>query len=335
MTVAHTTSSVKTWRTCKRQYLHAYVDLDRLAVDGRLRLVGSAFHLGVEHFLHGAELSVILSAVAAKCVGPFWESAEGLVEWRRVRAILRAYFERWAATRRDWQVVSVEKNFEVQLGDSVLAGKPDALMRHLPTGKLYLWEHKTASDDIGNVGTDFWQRLALDTQLAVYQYATEREHGETPAILYDVVKKPGGGPRMKQRIVRRKSETDEEFEARKLAAIETLDEFEERLVTDMLAAPDEHLVRREVHRTGEQQAQAVDELRETIRELETYQGSYPRNDAACRTRFGLCPYLGVCAGVETLDSDRFVRLEAAHPELGSTTSTNGGSFHDDYSDCPL
>src|SRR5688500_8815331 len=99
----YTTSSVKTWRTCKRQYQHAYVDLVRLAVEGRLRLVGTAFHLGVEHFLRGADLPTILTAVDAHCTGAFWESVEGLTEWRRVRAILRAYHGRWSSVNDDWE----------------------------------------------------------------------------------------------------------------------------------------------------------------------------------------------------------------------------------------
>jgi hypothetical protein len=87
-------------------------------------------------------------------------------------------------------------------------------------------------------------------------------------------------------------------------------------------------VRRIVHRTRDQNEAILSELRETINELDGYHGSYPRNDSACRSRFGTCVFLGVCAGVEQLDSEKFIRIGVEHQELA-----NGDEYQ--FEDCPL
>jgi hypothetical protein len=148
-----------------------------------------------------------------------------------------------------------------------------------------------------------------------------------PAILWDVIGKPGGKPKMKQKISRRKTETDEEYEKRKTDCIETLDEFRDRMLAEMLATPDQYLMRREVHRTAEQHAELLAEVIETCKRIDGHTGPWVRNDRACQSKYGTCAYLGVCAGVETLDSERFEKLDTAHPELGTT--------EDSLDDCPL
>jgi hypothetical protein len=127
---------------------------------------------------------------------------------------------------------------------------------------------------------------------------------------------------MKEKIGKRKSETDEEFVARKDAARETLDEFRDRLVVEMTEKSEERLVRREVHRTREQHADLLEEIVETCRRIESHTGLWIRNDKGCRSFGSTCPYLGVCAGVEGLDSERFEKLETANPELTTREVNN-------------
>lgn len=325
----HTVSSIKEWRSCRRRYRYKYVDLIRPVKISKALSIGTAFHAGLEAVWSG-DLDGALARAETALADAWWQTPEGLVERARVRAMLSAYVARWRDSQADWQPVEVEGVFNLDLvPGSTFAGKRDALARHIPTGQLYLVEHKTASEDIADVGADYWQRLALDLQLTVYQEAVATKLGEVPAILYDVARKPGGSPKLKKSIARRKDESDESLAARKDAERETVDEFEARLLADITATPDDYLVRREVHRTREQNAEQLAELRETIAELDSYRGSYPRHDAECRSRFGVCPYLGVCAGVETLDSERFYRLDVTHPELQAEHEA------DEYADCPL
>jgi len=311
----HTVSSIRDWRTCRRLWRYRHLDLVRPVASGKALNVGRAVHRGLELLATGTTLSETLAVVTLET------NDVDSVELARVRAMLRGYHAAWAHTFDAWQTVSVEEEFKFRLSQSEVAGKKDAVKRHVTAG-LHLWEYKTSSDDIADVACDFWQRLAIDAQVSLYQWRTEGD----PAIMYDVLRKPQGGPKSKEAIRRRKIETDEEFNARKEAARETIEEFEERLVSDMAADQPKYFVRRVIHRTREQSQEIINELLEDVQVIEAYRGLYPRNDSACRGKFGTCIYLGVCGGTESLDSERFRRLETSHPEL-----SNG----DNYDDCPL
>lgn len=309
--IQHSVSSLRLWDTCKKRYWYEYVRRIRPAYAGRARSVGTATHAGLEAFSLGADLDGVAAAAVAASSGPEWATPEGQIELARVRAMLAAYYVTWAQTRANWEAVEVEGKFRI--GDRFI-GKKDALKRRRLTGQLYLWERKTTSDEIDNVGTDFWRRLMLDRQLALYQLEIEERLGETPAVLYDVIKKPGGDPKLKKSITRRKDESDEQLQARKDAERETLAEFATRMMNTMLEEPGAFLVRREVHRTREQVDEVLAELEETAAEIDSYRGRYPRNDAACSARFGICPFLGVCTGVDSLDSEKFVSLPTTTSE---------------------
>jgi hypothetical protein len=322
--VIHTISSLRTWNTCKRLYRYKYVELVRPAKSGRALDIGTAVHGGLEMFWHCMNIDSVL----APC-----DALEDPVDRARARAMLRAYATRWEADRADWDVLSVEGKLDtVTLGPVQFTGKSDAAVRYRPTGKPYLLEHKTTSDDVETVGDDYWQRLALDTQVTLYRQDLERRLNEPAGILYDVIKKPGGSPKLKEKVAKRKTEADEEYEARKLAARETFQEFEDRLTETMLAEPDVYLVRREVHRTRDQNDAILAELQEVATEIDGYRGTYPRNDGACSARFGTCPFLGVCAGAQQLDDPKFKQIDSPHPE---TQEDSNGSSSEPGVECPV
>jgi hypothetical protein len=327
----NSTSSVREWRNCRRRYRYKYVDRIRPATKSKALNVGSGHHEGLEQFAAGATLNVVLSVIDDFCSGGWWDTEKGQVEHARTRAMARAYYAKWADDRQDWEVVEVEGQFEIDIVEtSKFVGKKDAVLRYKPTSKLYLWESKTTSDDVSTVGADFWQRLALDTQTTAYRESVATTHGELPGIMYDVVRKPAGKPRMKIKVAKRKSETVEEFEQRKANAYETIEEFEQRLVDEF---PDDYLIRREVFKTRQDTDGILTELRETLTEMDGYQGTYPRNDSACKSFGSTCPYLGVCVGAESLDSARFTHSTNRHPELSQ--NTNQEDVDDIYSSCPL
>jgi hypothetical protein len=320
----HTASSLGTWQTCKRLYRYKYVDLVRLVSQGTPRMVGSAVHAGLEAFALGSPAHECVVAAERYSDDPWWLTHEGLIELARSRVMLRAYCQHWSATRNDWETIEAEAEWE----RDGIGGKRDALLRHKTTGELYLVEHKTTSEEVDNTGCDYWQRLAIDTQITLYQQDAEAKYGERVGILYDVIRKPSGGPQLKVRATRRKTETEEEYQARKESARESLPEFEDRLFAEMVAEPDKYLVRHEVHRTHDQATELLAEMRETVAEIDGYQGIYPRSDSACKSRYGVCPYLGVCTGVMSLDDPRFVKVDTAHVELSNNKE-------DDYADCPI
>jgi hypothetical protein len=322
--MVHTTSSVREWG-CKRRYFWKYVECFRPALKGKALLLGSMVHRGLEAYKAGNSIQEALDLIGAWRVDSdspeFWDTEDGQIEHARARAMLRAYYAQWTAGRDQWVFQASEEPFAINIGGHEYAGVIDALAGHAnsPQGPLYLWDHKTTSDEISNAGVDYFQHLALDVQIAAYCEAVKVKYGAYPAILWDVLRKPTGKPKTKEVIRRRKDESDESVAARKAACMETLQEFEDRLVAEMAEEPDAYYVRRQVFRTAEQQAEAIKELCEVCAEIEVYASKpgnlYPKNDALCTNRYGSCPFLGVCAGVESIDSDKFVREETAHPEL--------------------
>jgi hypothetical protein len=314
----HTTSSIREFRTCQQRYHHKYISLIRTVLEGRARLVGTASHSGFDAFW-------LKQPFVPDFSNDFWVTDQGQIEQCRVRAMVAAYGERWAADSVEWGAVEAERVFNMQLGGFSVSGKLDKLA--WCNGRLFLVEHKTT----------YWQRIALDLQMALYQESVEKEFGERPGILYDVVRKPEGNPKLKEKIAKRKSETDADYEARKAAARETLEEFEERLKATMLAEPDTYLVRRMVHKTREQQAGLLEEAIATMAEIERTQ-KYARNDAACVSPYGACAYLGVCTGIEQLDSPKFTALGDAHPELDGKAKEEdaiNGSPAKPSAECPI
>lgn len=315
---AVTVSEIRTFRTCERLWFYKYEQGFRPALESKALLIGSAVHSALEMFWTGRSKGDALGKLEEICVGSFWESDTGLLEATRCNLMICGYFNFWESQRSKWKTLPGGVEKVIQLGldhDLVLAGKVDALARY-EDGRLFMIEHKTSSDDVESTGSDYWQRLALDSQIDTYQHVLEKEFGEPVSILYDVLKKIGTAPKMKKAVRKRKDETDEDLEKRKAAERETLAEFGSRILIEMTKAGEQWFVRREITRLDDQRAEHIVERDHTLAAMfAPGRDVYPRNDGACMARFGTCPFLGVCAGTATLDDPKFARLDDIHPEL--------------------
>lgn len=313
-----TVSEIRTFRTCERLWFYKYEEGVRPALESKALLIGSAVHSALEIFWTGGSKGDALGKLEEICVGNFWESETGLLEATRCNLMICGYFNFWESQRGKWKTLpgGVEKVIQLGLDNGILlAGKVDGLARY-EDGRLFMVEHKTSSEDVESTGSDYWQRLALDSQIDTYQHVLEKEFGETVSILYDVLKKIGTAPKMKKAATKRKAETAEEFAERKAALRETLAEFGSRILGDMEKAGEKWFVRREITRLDDQRAEHIVERDHTLAAMfAPGRKVYPRNDGACMARFGTCPFLGVCAGTATLDDPKFARLKDIHPEL--------------------
>lgn len=326
----HTVSSVREWRFCLRRYRYKYLDRVRPAVAATALNVGTAFHDGLEVFKAGGNQEQVLAYVQSQCGGTWWQSEKGQIEYHRVRAMLRGYYVTHTLERDDWELLENEETFKFQLvPTSNFGGKKDARYRYhgtrypeLDAGQLCVWEHKTTSEEIFTSGTDFWQSVEFDPQIAVYTHAARQLTGERVGVLYDVVRKPTGSPRA-GRASKRKKETEAEFLARKEADRETLEQFEERLFQTMLLQPEQYFARNAIVLSKRETESVIAELRETVSEMDRYRGTYPRNHQHSTCKGSRCAYLPVCAGVEPLNSPRFQRLPTSHPELETSNDTQG------------
>jgi len=285
--------------------------------------MGSLVHFALERFWQNkkaTEMDIISALNEWSEDNPYNDARDEEIYLAQARAMMAGYWNAWHRSREDWEYIGVEGPVRMELEGTgyEFVGKFDALATYIPQDKKFLIEHKTTSEDIERPDAFYWLRLQSDKQLTGYKAAKEREIGEEIGLLYDVLRKPTGrGPKMKSRIVKRKTETQEEFELRKADATESFFEYQERLEAEYVEAPGTFFARREIFRTLEDLEEWEQELITTIKTVEQFKASdiFPRNDGHCK-RFGsVCPYFGVCNKMESIDSGNFKDKESKHVEL--------------------
>jgi hypothetical protein len=350
-----TNSAAKAFRRCHRLYRHSYVQGYRPATVAEPLRFGTQVHAGLEVWFAryreapDARLAAMLAAVQPKPGAAFDPLAQATVE-----ELLRGYHHRWVG--EPLQTVFVEQRFEVDLVNPAtgaasrtfrLGGKMDAgvvarepLGCGAPAGQL-LVEHKTTSEDIG-LGSTYWQRLRLDSQVSTYFVGAEASGFAPLGCLYDVIRKPSIRPvdvpvldedgvrivldSKNRRVLtkdgkkwRETGDTEQGFTLQKRP--ETPDQWRARLRADIAEDPERYYQRGHVVRLEDELRDGmfdVWQLARLIREAELAE-RYPRNPDAC-FQFGRpCDFFDVCTGVASLDDpSRFRRATTAHEELVDT-----------------
>jgi hypothetical protein len=206
------------------------------------------------------------------------------------------------------------------------AGKLDAVVE--VAGRVYVVEHKTTSEDIAP-GADYWARLQIDAQVSNY-IAGARCLGFEPAgVIYDVVRKPGGGPLKATPLESRKYTKATAKEPSRLYAgqretDETPEAYYERLNATIGADLEGYYARALVVRLEAEEREAEADLWQTgvqIRDARRLR-VWPRNADAC-VRYGRkCEFFEVCTGAASLDDPtRYRRAETPHEELTMCRAT--------------
>lgn len=342
----HSQSSIADWRRCKRYYKHRHVDRIREKSSGIAPIVGTWTHAGLEAWSNGAGTGDMIAAAFVHARDndlAFLTSETGEVEWHRVRAMLRAYVSHWGKVEDCWESLETESYFQGGLEQHAVVGFQDGVIR-MRDGELMLLERKTTASDVTDASDQYWLSLSYDVQLPLYLREVAKKYSvESPRTLYDVIIKPGSkgpgwklaeGSKAKKPTApkKRAKETDEEFEQRKASLRESLEEWEERLFREMTAEPSKHFIRRVISLTDQQVEDVIAETREELDEIESYQGSYPRNRGACKAFGRNCEYLEVCAGIGSLDDPKFVHLPSKTP----TPKTTEGAIHGSSEfQCPI
>jgi hypothetical protein len=188
-TPAWSATKLKTWHACPRRYQYRYVlGLGEPPTDAQR--YGTAVHAALEAWLlhhHEGSEARLAAALAAIQLSDPWEAA-------RARAIVLGYELRWSDTR--WRVIAVEQLFQYELGGHILQGQIDAIVEDLADGRVYVVEHKNASNDT-SPGSAYWERLAIDTQVSVYvDGASLLGYGDVAGVIYDVLVKPKHEPKL-------------------------------------------------------------------------------------------------------------------------------------------
>lgn len=303
-----TQSEVRCYRRCPREWSYAYGQQLRAArVDPALSF-GSILHRALEAWWSTR------GSLAAALV-PLDDLADPFVR-AQGEAMVTAYHGRWIDHLDGWEVLGLEVPFEGPLVNPTtgeasrtwrLAGQLDGLVRD-SGGSVWILEHKTTSEDI-TPGSAYWQRLRLDTQVAVYHQGARFLGHEPVGVLYDVLRKPALRPyEPGQR--RRTAETPEEYRDRLLDAL-GIDaaRYLQRGGVVLLAGDEREM--------GLDLWQSAQSLRDTQR-----LGRYARNGDACM-RFGrACDYLPLCLGTARPDDARYRKASAKHEELRPMSTPN-------------
>lgn len=233
------------------------------------------------------------------------------------KAMLEGYVAAWDLD--EFELIETEKKVVAHICEGIEnPGMVDKFIRHKESGQLYQLDHKTSKLDIEDPTSDYWSDLMIDNQPTGYKVAIEQETGENVGIMYDVIKKHSATkPKMKKKIAKRKSETDDEYQLRKADNTESWPEFGERLLQNYLDNPGTYYRRQIIARTSSDVEEWRTEFEADANALAATRagGVFAKSPKTCTKWGSRCSYYNVCRGLDQIESDNFITRENRHPEL--------------------
>lgn len=252
----------------------------------------------------------------------------------KCRGLMIGYASRWNDT--GWLTHSVEEVFQLPLVNPETgrasktfqqAGKFDGIVEH--SGKRYLLEHKTTSEDITDPNAAYFRRLVIDSQVSGYVLAKWQQGLKLDGTLYDVIRKPGIRPKEipradLQQILQTRTyfgyEVSVETQNRLATEIkprECGELYAMRLAAETLENPDKYFQRRVIPRLDSditEYAQELWDVSQSILDARRKEAHY-RNSGACMDWGSPCRFLGICSGYDSPDSERWKVAPNVHDEL--------------------
>lgn len=255
-----------------------------------------------------------------------------LAAWK-VRALITGYHDHWK--RSQFNVLAVEETFQLpiinpQTGRSsrtyTQGGRFDLMVDF--DARTWMVEHKSTSEDIGDPGSSYWRRLAIDSQVSMYALANWQSGRKLDGTIYDVIRKPTIRPKQvtkadQKKLIEAKIYCDFAVDDHDIAEAdgnqfsETPKLFFLRLLRDTLDNPTKYFQRRPVPRVDNEILEWAGELWQVAQDIRQTEltGTHYRNSGACMNWGRPCEYLPICSGHDTPDSDRWRKRESAHPEI--------------------
>lgn len=130
-------------------------------------------------------LSAALAVIASSDLS-LWDQV-------KLRLLVIAYHERWDS--EDWEILAVEVEFRYMLGEHLIGGKIDAIIRNRADGRVYVLEHKFTGSET-SLGGPYWERLTLDSQVSIYIDGATMLGFDISGCIYDVIKRPEHEPKL-------------------------------------------------------------------------------------------------------------------------------------------
>ena len=301
-----TNSARNKFAACHRAYQLFYVQGKRPVIPSDALGFGTAMHALLEGVWGGSSSR----AKGEGDGGPSFNTGDPYRDMT-LKALYEGYLDRWERDDDErFEKVAAEVYFEAPLMNPetggisktwVLAGKIDAIAREKATGKLYIIEHKTTSQDIGP-GSDYWRRLAIDGQVSGYYVGAQANGYEVENCLYDVIRKPTIKPYKATPEDKRKYNKDGSLSKTCREFDETPEEWYHRLELDILQRPDYYYARVEVARSADDLTDYLFDMWAVGREIADAQrlGRFSRNPQNCQS-YGKCEFFDVCSGCADID----------------------------------
>ncbi|HWL53839.1 MAG TPA: PD-(D/E)XK nuclease family protein [Chthoniobacteraceae bacterium] len=263
----------------------------------------------------------------------------------KARALIVGYDLRWRGKYAGYAVISVEEEFRFPLlnpqteGMSKTfdeGGKIDAVLQHRASDRYLVLEHKTTSESVAP-DSDYWHRLAMDTQSSKYILALKQRGLDVGNLLHDVIKKPGSRPRQIPTLdsdgvkivldangerVRTKDgkkwrESASPADGYVLQSqTETPEEYGARLEEEITGDLDAYFAQREVPRLDADLLEYMGDAWAQSQQILHYRRGnlWPRNPSAC-SMFGQCEFYELCTGRASVDGIRYRQKARKHSEL--------------------
>lgn len=187
-------SKAKTWASCQMKYKYKYVDKLRPRKTAVPLRKGSWVHKVLEDYDSGKDWVATIKNLRDTEYNKLFE--EEKVELgdlpKEVYRMMRAYFQTYKQIDELHEVIAVEQDFMIRIPGTkiVVTGKIDKITRHKPSGKIWIWEHKTMKS------TPPSENFRMtDTQTALYTWVGEMlapylnyKREDIGGIIFDYIK---------------------------------------------------------------------------------------------------------------------------------------------------
>lgn len=336
-----TNSRLRAFARCRRLHHFRYELLRRPLVSAKPLAVGSLVHLALEawwtwflpieaggkRFQLPYEAAV--DAIATRVGEARPEDGEvSPFDLAAAEAMMIGYDARWFEDAVDgWTVLAVEPPFAHPIVNPDTGrtsqlyrygGKIDVVVRRRVDGAEGFIEHKTSGSSLAPESS-YWRKLRMDTQISDY-YRGARSLGFDPVFcIYDVLGKPGLEPKKATPVEKRKyRKEDGQLYANQREKDETVEEYRDRILTDIETDPNGYYARVEVSRLEEDERERAWDVWQTVKSLHETRvaGRHARNADACFDFGRPCDYFDVCSRVARIDDDFIYRTaHDPHEEL--------------------
>ena len=288
-------SGVRTFRRCPREYQLANVQRIESVERSKALRIGSYYHQLLEHDAVGAP------APSADGLDPF--------DAAMAEELFAAHKARWADD--GLKILAAEIPFRASIVNPE-TGRPSRLYAlqgvldglGLRDGLTFVVERKTTSQPI-EVGSIYWQKLALDAQVSAYYLGAKALGRACHGVIYDVARKPRLKPLKATPVENRKFTKAGELYSAQRDRDETVDEFRSRVRENIVENVETIYARARVVRFESEERTAALDLYQTTKAIHfaVTKDLWPRNPDACVRFGGLCPYWDICTGTATADDE--------------------------------